>query len=76
MKIQYTILAAAFASAAFASAASATEGEYYPGLGGQVRMQGIDLFTTQGIHPVLPQAMTDTRTINNGDYYKGVDRTR
>nr|CAD6606320.1 hypothetical protein RTCK_01829 [Rhizobium sp. TCK] len=80
MKTTNTTLAVAFiATAAIGTAASAAEGEYYPGAGGSTgaaHMPGVDLFTTQGINPVLPRPMTDRRTIDSGDYYEGVDRNR
>ena len=80
MKTTNTIFTVAFiAAAALGTAASAAEGEYYPGAGGATgaaHMPGVDLFTTQGINPVLPRPMTDSRTIDSGDYYEGVSRNR
>lgn len=80
MKTTNTIFTVAFiAAAALGTAASAAEGEYYPGAGGSTgaaHMPGVDLFTTQGINPVLPRPMTDSRTIDSGDYYEGVARNR
>ncbi|CAD7052189.1 hypothetical protein RHAB21_04411 [Pseudorhizobium halotolerans] len=80
MKIKNTIFAVAFiAAAALGTAASAAEGEYYPGAGGSTgaaHTPGVDFFRTQGINPVLPRPMTDSRTIDSGDYYEGVVRNR
>jgi hypothetical protein len=80
MKTTNTILAAAFiAAAALGTAASAAEGDYYFGAGGSsraIQAPGIDLFTTQGVNAALPRVMTDSRSIDSGDYYEFVSRNR
>ncbi|MCJ8519985.1 vancomycin resistance protein YoaR [Pseudorhizobium tarimense] len=77
MKNRHIIFAAALAaSAGLATATSAAEGEYYRGAGATARTPGVDFLRNRSINPILPRLMTDTKTIDSGDYSDGVDRNR